>query len=150
MRSLTAHLPAFCCQANERLLAASSDEVVRLIQAGAGWDRFAADSGFYNLSALEGACRASCCAASCVCVCCCCCCCCNTVLTAPLRQLRIADLAVGVPGTDAARYSSWMQPGLDWIALQALMMQCLALLEQPVPLGLALRSVGAEVSARVL
>ena len=51
------------------------------------------------------------------------------------------------PGSGGARHGrSWMQPGLDGIGLQALVMQSLAL-EQPVELGLALRSVGAEVDA---
>ena len=39
-----------------------------------------------------------------------------------------------------------MQPGLEVHAMQALVMQSLAL-EQPVELGLALQSVGAEVEA---
>ena len=142
LRSLTAHIPAFCCQAFEWLLAGSSDEVGRLIHARAGWDRLSG-SGFYDLPTLEGACRASCCCgAAHVCACCCCCRCC-TVLTTPPCQLRIADLAVGALGTDAAHYSYLMQPGLDGCALRALVMQSLAL-EEPVPLGLALRSVGAE------
>ena len=55
-------------------------------------------------------------------------------------------MGVEAPGTDAAHYSCLMQQGLDKHAMWALMMQSLAL-EQPVELGLALRSVGAEVEA---
>ena len=132
-----AHIPALCCQAFERLLAASSDEVGSLLNGQLTFDYLAGDREYYR---LPGACRARCCAAAYACACCCCCC---TALTAPPRQLLVADLAAEAPGTDAEHYSCLMQPGLDEHALRALMMQSLAL-EQPVQVGLALRS-GAGV-----